>query len=340
MNVVKRLLSVLLLSVIVAHTILADEVTLVSGDQLFGTVTEINNEYIVIDTAFAKALKIEHTLVMTLSTDAPIKVVFDDGQIQLGQLIKQEDSSFSLNSDGGNVLLDVNQLASEQVETNKPDETNKIKYSGNIDIGLSRSSGNEDDEDYQGKLMAQARTLKNRYTLELAKTIEKNDGDKTQDETFGSLQMDHFITKKWYGFGSVSFEEDFEEQLNLRSTYSLGSGYQFFDQDDLKLKGEIGLAYVDEDFEDDDDNHYAGGRWAIDYEQALFSWLGAFHSHEGFFSLENSEDINLRSSTGFKFPLNDYINAKLQANIDWNRSPAEGTTGTDKEYIFTLGYEF
>ena len=72
----------------------------------------------------------------------------------------------------------------------------------------------------------------------------------------------------------------------------------------------------------------------------LFSWLGTFHNHEGFFSLENSEDINVRSSTGFKFLLNDYINAKLQANVDWNRSPAEGTTGTDKEYIFTLGYEF
>lgn len=331
----------MLLSVIITQTILADEVTLISGDQLYGTVIEINNEYIVIDTVFAKALKIEHTLVKTLATDEPINVVFENGVTQLGKLTKQEDSPFTLNSDDGNVLIEVNQLASKQVETNNlEEEARKIKYSGNIDIGLSRSSGNEDDEDYQGNLFAQARTLENRYTLELAKTIEKNDGDKTQDETFGSLQMDHFITEKWYGFGSVSFEEDFEEQLNLRSTYSLGSGYQFFDRDDLQLKGEMGLAYVDEDFEDDEDNHYAGGRWAVDYEQTLFSWLGTFHSHEGFFSLENSEDINVRSSTGFKFPLNDYINAKLQANVDWNRSPAEGTTGTDKEYIFTLGYEF
>lgn len=331
----------MLLSVIITQTILADEVTLISGDQLYGTVIEINNEYIVIDTVFAKALKIEHTLVKTLATDEPINVVFENGVTQLGKLTKQEDSPFTLNSDDGNVLIEVNQLAFKQVETNNlEEEARKIKYSGNIDIGLSRSSGNEDDEDYQGNLFAQARTLENRYTLELAKTIEKNDGDKTQDETFGSLQMDHFITEKWYGFGSVSFEEDFEEQLNLRSTYSLGSGYQFFDRDDLQLKGEMGLAYVDEDFEDDEDNHYAGGRWAVDYEQTLFSWLGTFHSHEGFFSLENSEDINVRSSTGFKFPLNDYINAKLQANVDWNRSPAEGTTGTDKEYIFTLGYEF
>ena len=188
--------------------------------------------------------------------------------------------------------------------------------------------------------MVQARTLKNRYTLEASKTIEKNDGDKTQDETFGSLQLDHFISEKWYALASASFEEDLEELLNLRSTYSLGSGYQFFDEDELSLKAEMGLAYVDEDFDEDEDNDYAGGRWAIDYEQAWLKWLGLFHRHEGFFSLENSDDINIRSSTGLKFPFNEYINARLQANIDWNRSPAEGATGTDKEYLFTLGYEF
>ncbi|MDW3096140.1 MAG: DUF481 domain-containing protein [Gammaproteobacteria bacterium] len=340
MNVVKRLLSVLLLSVIITQTILADEITLMSGDRLFGTVREINDQYIVMDTAFAKGLKIEQNTVTTLSTDEPIKVVFENGQTQIGQVNKEEGSPFSVTDDNVNVLFEANELASNQLEPEKQPESDKIKYSGNIDIGLSRSSGNEDDEDYQGSLHAEARTLENRYTLELAKSIEKNNGDKTQDETFGSMQVDHFINEKWYGFGSVSFEEDFEESLSLRSTYSLGSGYQFFDQDDLQLKGELGLAYVEEDFEDDEDNHYTGGRWAVDYKQALFSWLGTFHAHEGFFSMENSEDINVRSSTGFKFPLNDYINAKLQANVDWNRSPADGTKGTDKEYIFTLGYEF
>ena len=269
MNVVKRLLSVLLLSVIVTQTILADEITLVSGDRLLGTVREINDQHIVMDTAFAKGLTIEQNTVVTLSTDEPIKVVFENGETQLGQLNKQEGSPFSLIDNNVNVTFEANELASNHVEAKKQVDADKIKYSGNIDIGLSRSSGNEDDEDYQGSLHAEARTLKNRYTLELAKTIEKNDGDKTQDETFGSLQVDHFINEKWYGFGSVSFEEDFEELLNLRSTYSLGSGYQFFDKDDLKLKGELGLAYVDEDFEDDEDNHYAGGRWAVDYEQKI-----------------------------------------------------------------------
>jgi len=336
MNAINKWLGSLLILIFSIHIVYAaDEIHLTSDDHLVGQVTEINSQYIVINTAFAKQLKIKHELISEIISQLPIAIVFKDGTVADGILTKSEGSQLSYELNDNLVPLDINELSESPQELlaaqNAPKP--KVKYSGKLDIGLSRSSGNEDDEDYHGALMARARTLKNRYTLRVSKTIEKNDGDKTQDETFGSLQLDRFITEKWYAFTSASFEEDLEELLDLRSTYSLGSGYQFFDQDDLILQAEIGFAYVDEDFDEDEDNQYAGGRWALDYEHAWYKWLGVFHNHEGFFSLENSEDINIRSSSGFKFPLNEYINAKLQANIDWNRSPATGTTGTDKEYI-------
>lgn len=342
MNAIKWFGSLLILVFSIHVVYAADEVHLTSGDHLLGEVVEVNLHYIVINTAFAKQLKIKHELVTRIISERPIAIVFNDGTVVNSILTKSEGTQLSYELDDNPVPLNINELSENPQEILAANDSHKpkVKYSGTLDVGLSRSSGNEDDEDYHGALKAQARTLKNRYTLEASKTIEKNDGDKTQDETFGSLQLDRFITEKWYAFASASFEEDLEELLNLRSTYSLGSGYQFFDQDDLILQAEIGFAYVDEDFDEDEDNQYAGGRWAFDYEQAWFKWLGVFHNHEGFFSLEDSEDVNIRSSSGFKFPLNEYINARLQANIDWNRSPAEGTTGTDKEYIFTLGYEF
>ncbi len=320
----------------------ADEVHLMSGDHLLGSITHISNEYIVIDTAFAKQLKIKHELIAEITTEHEINIVFNDGQQLSAKLVKEDGSTLYYQLDDQSFPLNVTDLTPLDSPSKKPkhNEKKKIKYSASVDVGLSKTSGNEDEEDYHVALMTQARTLKNRYTLEAAKTIEKNDGNKTQDETFASLQYDRFFNDKWYAFTSASFEEDLEELLDLRSTYSLGSGYQFFDQDDITLKAEIGVAYVDEDFEQDQDNHYAGGRWAIDYEHEWLKWLGFYHNHEGFFSLENSDDITIRSSSGLKFPLNEYINAKLEANVDWSRSPAEGATGTDKEYIFTLGYEF
>ena len=323
MNAINKRLGLLLILIIHIHVVnAADEIFLNSGDRLIGSIKQVDSQHVVIKTSFSEQLKIKHELISEIVMQKPVAIVFADGKVINATLVKYENSQLSYIHGDELVVIDANELSNnpqEQLASIQSVKSN-IKYSGSLDVGLSRSSGNEDDEDYHAALMVQARTLKNRYTLEASKTIEKNDGDKTQDETFGSLQLDHFISEKWYALASASFEEDLEELLNLRSTYSLGSGYQFFDEDE--------------------DNDYAGGRWAIDYEQAWLKWLGLFHRHEGFFSLENSDDINIRSSTGLKFPFNEYINARLQANIDWNRSPAEGATGTDKEYLFTLGYEF
>ena len=335
----KIFFGVMVLSVISFHSLLADEIILTSGDRLLGTVQEINDQYVVIDTAFAKGIKIQHNLIGSLATDASVNVLFKNGELQTGKLNKQENGLISFSDKEQVVSFQTNEIASNQTLAHLQ-KSYKVKYSVSLDIGLSRSSGNEDDEDYQEKLFTQARTLHNRYTLEAAKAIEKNNGDKSQDETFGSFQIDHFISEKWYGFGSVSLEENFEELLNLRSTYSLGSGYQFFDKDEISISSEIGFAYVDENFEDNENNRYSGGRWAFDYDQKLYSWINVFHNHEGFFSLENRDHINIRSNSGLKFPLNGHINAKLQANVDWNKSPAQGVATTDKEYLFTLGYEF
>ena len=343
MQTINRLFLCFLLFFVCVHwCYAADEIHLTSGDYLVGDVKEINHEYVVIDTSFAKDLLIKHELISRLKTEQAIAIVFKDSKVVYSPIEKVENSKLNYQISNNEKIFSVNELANnpKEILAATSSKNSKLKYKGNFDVGLSRSSGNEDDEDYHAALMAQARTQKNRYTIELAKTIEKNDGDKTQDETFGSFQYDRFINEKWYAFSSVSFEEDFEEQLDLRSTFALGSGYQFYDLKNLKLNIEAGLAYVDEDFDDDEDNQYTGGRWAIHYDHAWLTWLALFHSQEGFFSMENSDDITIRSSSGFKFPLNEYINAKLQANIDWNRSPADGATGTDKEYIFTLGYEF
>lgn len=337
MSIVK--IFIVILCSIFINTLSADEVTLTSGDHLYGQVLEVNSQHIVMDTAFAKALKIEQSAIETLNIEKPVQLVFSDGSIQSGHVEKLKDSQLALTSKQDVIVFDASDLANhKQVEQVR--RAKDIVYKGAFDVGLRRSTGNNEEEDYQGALRLSARTANHRFTLQAAKRIEDNDGERTQDETFIALQADRFISEKWFAFASTSFEEDFEESLDLRATYSLGSGYQFYDRQDLTIRAELGLAYIDEKFENDEDESYIGSRWAYDYTQELFSWVNTFHNHEILFSVENTEDINLRSQSGLEFPLNKYINAKLQANIDWNRTPAEGAATTDKEYLFTLGYKF
>ena len=65
-----------------------------------------------------------------------------------------------------------------------------------------------------------------------------------------------------------------------------------------------------------------------------------FHFHEGFVSLEDSDDLFVKSRTGVRIPLFKNINATIQYNVDWEKNPSPGRKKTDKELMFTLGYLF
>lgn len=321
-----------------------DEVLLNSGDRLLGIIQNVDEKHLVIQTEFADMLKIERQNIKSFTTKEPMTVVFDDHDYITGRITKSDQSHLQIDTDRAGMSNEFELSEVKEVVRGDPvkiaREKEKVKLRGDVDIGLSTSSGNSNDDSYIGAGELRARTPNNRYTIRVEKAFERSDGDKTKDETFGSIQYDHFLSEKWYLFNSASFEEDEIELLNLRTALSAGAGYQFFERDDLLLSAELGPSYVNEDFEDESDNDYLAARWAIDYEHEIFEWMSIFHHQEGLYGLESSDDVVIRARNGLKFPLGNGFNAKAQANYEWDKSPAEGAASTDKEYIFTLGYGF
>tara|TARA_R110002049_G_scaffold252263_1_gene426748 strand:- start:49045 stop:49866 length:822 start_codon:yes stop_codon:yes gene_type:complete len=273
-----------------------------------------------------------------------VTVIFDDDEYITGKISRSDNNQLQVDSQRAGESEEFELAEVREVVRGDPvdavREEQKVKLSGDFDIGLSTSSGNSNDDSYIGAAELRARSPLNRYMIRVERAFEKSDGDKTKDETFGSLQYDHFLSEKWYLFNSASFQEDEIELLNLRTALSAGIGHQFFERDDLMLSAELGPSYVNEDFDDEADNDYLAARWAVNYEHDVFDWVSIFHHQEGLFGLETSDDLVIRTRNGMKFPLGNGFNAKAQANLDWDKSPAEGAASTDKEYIFTLGYDF
>jgi putative salt-induced outer membrane protein YdiY len=63
------------------------------------------------------------------------------------------------------------------------------------------------------------------------------------------------------------FEHDQFADLDLRSTVGTGPGYQFFESEALNLSVSAGPAWVDEDFDEAEDEDYAAGQWLFSYDQ-------------------------------------------------------------------------
>jgi hypothetical protein len=97
---------------------------------------------------------------------------------------------------------------------------------------------------------------------------------------------------------------------------------------------------VNEDYTvEGQDNDYAAGRWAVKYDQYFFDkFVQLFHLHDGIVSLEDMQDIILRTRTGLRLSLRNGFNTTVQYNWDWDNSPAPGTERVDERYLITLGY--
>ena len=216
----------------------------------------------------------------------------------------------------------------------------KPRFSGNANVGIRHESGNTRTEEYHLDTEIVARTPVNRYTAGLELNRERSEGKKVDDDTLVELQFDHFLTPQWYLFNSASFEQDEVDALDLRSAVSAGVGYQFYENEQGSLSTEAGITYVNEDFENDTDDSYTGGRWALDLDRLLTSWVAFFHHQEGLFGLTDTSNVTIRTRTGFRFPFGNGFQATAQANIDWDRTPAKSSSSTDKEYLFTLGYSW
>ena len=118
-------------------------------------------------------------------------------------------------------------------------------------------------------------------------------------------------------------------------------GYQFLESHEVNLSFETGLSYINEDLIIGEDYDYPAGRWGLSFDKYFFNdRTQFFHFHEGIVGFEDTNDIFIRTRTGLRFPLSNYLSATAQYHYDWDKMPAPGRKKADKTYLFTLGYQW
>lgn len=214
-----------------------------------------------------------------------------------------------------------------------------VETRGRLQFSASITSGNTETEAYRGDAEIGVRTRQSRYTFGAEAHYAKDQGEASQDETFGYVRYDHFLDENWYLNSNTSAARDEFKDLRLRLTLGLGVGYQARETAQERLAIEAGMSYVHEDWYNDTQTHPAA-RLAVDLERVLLAAadLRIFHRSEGLIALNNTEDLLIRSRTGLRFPVLDRITGSIQVNLDYNHRPAPGNRSTDTAYLLTIGY--
>lgn len=331
-------LGILLVTIATAD---ADEIGLKNGDRISGKVIRMEAGKLVFKTSYAGEISVDWEEISTLSAKDQLKIVFSDETVLKGVTKPAEEGKMKLKM--GKIVETVSfDLAQVKAINPKPKVVEPpVKTKGRVNLGGTVTKGNTDTETYHLDGEVVIRTVKNRYTIGAEFDKAEDDGEKTADSAFGYLKYDHFLNHKWFAYSNASFEKDDFKDLNLRTTLGAGVGFQFFETDLTNLSLEAGLAYVNEDFDEGEDDSYPAGRWAFNFDRYFYDkFVQFFHFHEGFIGFEDTNDIFVRSRTGLRFKLREDFNATTQYNYDWDNMPAPGREKADRTYILSLGYEW
>lgn len=327
------------------------EIILVSGDRLLGEIKGVDDKNLILETDFSNEdLKISRDKIASIKSDTPIAVFFDKENYLKGTIKPTDDNRLVVENDESGASREFQLAEVQELYDGDPQQKiiddQKTKFSGNVNVGIELESGNTDEDTLSLSANLRARNPTDRYTVRFNKFYEKTNGEKTDDEFLLFTKYDHFFTEgaKWFMYAGGVFEQDRIDLLDLRTTLSVGWGYQFFETEDHFLSVDAGPAWVDEKFldgeEDEEDTNFWALKLGVDYEYQLFEWSRFFHFSDAIAGVEDFDDTVLTSQTGFRMPITDKFNVTVQANIDWEKSPPPGVATTDKEYLITLGYEF
>lgn len=329
-------IAALLFLLFTANHLFADEIRLKNGDRLSGKVVTMENGKLVFKTSYAGDLTINWAEVESLKTDEPVSIVLIDETAIKGATRTAEPGKLHIETETIDAALRLSEVTAINPEPVPPVKL-KVKVNGGLDV----EKGNTDNEKYNLDSEFIARTKKNRFTVRGELSYERSDGEKSADNWMGFAKYDHFITDQWYIFGSSFFEKDDFKDLNLRSQFGAGVGYQIFETPEIDLSAETGLSYVNEDYIEAEDNDYSAGTWAVNYEQwFLDKTFQLFHRHMGNVSLEDTTDTFVKTRTGLRIPVYKRFNVGAQFNWDWDNNPSPGEKKGDYRYLLTMGWYY
>jgi putative salt-induced outer membrane protein YdiY len=214
------------------------------------------------------------------------------------------------------------------------------ELSGNVNAGWNRASGNTDSESLHVDGDVSAKKGSNRYKTRGEYNLAEEEDEEISNNWSVLAGYDRFLTDRLYLNANLQLDRDRLQDLDLRSSFGAGPGYQFLETERTDLAVEAGINYVVEDYAQQETERFASARFATDFGWwVLPGTVRMFHTHVGLVSLQQGDDILIKTATGLRIPLREHFNLSLQYEIDWDNVPAEGNERIDERYTLSLGYQ-
>lgn len=336
----KRTFASLVILAAASAPVLGDEVVFKNGDKLTGTIVEMTEGELVIDTAVAGKVKVKLADVQTFSTDNPVELRFKDGS-RVKQPVTRSDQPGSITAPGA-AGAPASTFSLEQVSSINPPFD---QWTGSLMLGGMLSFGNTQAQQLNIGLDLERRTEKDRiatggaYRYGRQKNPDTGVSSTTTDDWSLYGQYDYFLNEKLYLFGRLDVLSDNIADLNIRFTPSIGVGYLWLDTPQITFRTEAGLGWTYEDYDATGSSDYFSARLAYAYTNKLRDGVLLFHNLAYLPSLEDLSVFKINADLGLRVDLTDVMFA--EGKFDWRyySDPPVGTDENDTRIMLSIGWK-
>jgi putative salt-induced outer membrane protein YdiY len=319
----------------------ADEVILINGDRLTGTVTESAPGKLTIKTDLVGDVTVDLAKVRTFSTAKPVQLKVGDKQVLNTPVAPGPEGTVQVTPQGTTApqplaLKDVSQV-------NPP----PVRWTGSVVGNAMFTSGNSTTETIGLTAGAERRseidriTFGGQYLYGRQEDADTGDKETTTDNWFIAAKYDYFFTKKFYGYAGIRVEQDKIADLDIRVTPSVGVGYQWFESPTFNLSTEAGLAWVYESFSNAGTDEHFAARLAYHVDWRPWEPLLLFHNLEYLPSLSDpAGDYNLNADAGLRATIVKSLFSEIKLELRHDSTPAPGAEESDFRLLVGVGWTF
>jgi len=322
-------------------------VTLKDGSIIHGNIVEMVGEILKVEAAFGadESIPIKWEEVVNIATSQPVVLVLGEGGTLIGIAEKGE---------AGELLLSVEPLTSPilihlaSITAINPPTPSLAKFQANFNMGSKFSSGNTDDAQVNLLGGIVVRSARFRFILDARYFYAEEDSRVTDRNAFGTLDVNFFLTKRWYGYLGILMQQDTFDDLELRTAVTTGPGYQFIEKGDfanpyfsqMTLQGDVGAGFLNEDRKNDEDDNYGVYRWSARWEWEIGKRFTLFHHQQGFPEIDNVSNFYFNTLQGIRFKIWKGFNLSWQVQYSYDNEPAKDSKKSDTTALLTVGYNF
>jgi putative salt-induced outer membrane protein YdiY len=345
---------------------LADTVQLKNGDRLTGTVTQLAGGKLTLTTTYAGAVVIAFDQVASVKLDKSILLPLEDkpgGKKLELTAIDRTDTGFIVATPSGPQpvpaasLTTLRTAAAQQAYEASLHPNWAHAWTGGANISFALARGNSETTSIGVGVNAVRPTLNDKTSL-YYNTIYSHDGilnATTAEATNAGLRYDHNLNPKLFAFGTLDFQTDALQDLDLRTVAGGGFGLHVLKQPRQQFDVLGGVVWTHESYSEIPavlttvpptpavpaaTNSFA----ALDFGQQYSRKLGSNSS----FTEQAYVFPDLADTSQFRFTLNSGLSTKINNFLSWQTSfsdiyvtnPPPGTKDNDVILTTGLGFTF